>query len=277
MRQLFFHKNKRVGWEPFGVECHQPLRLIIERADREFCSNFRLDLGLYMIELGGAMKTPILILLVLFSVLLAQHKVQHKMMTEEEQSGHHRFDDAEKWAGVFEDSTRDEWQLPDEVIESLDIGKEDVIADIGSATGYFPVRFARTASSGHVYGIDIEPNQVDYLNARAKRDKLPNLESVLGEANDPKIPEKVDLVFICNTYHHILHRGDYFENLKQYLKPNGRLAIVDFRKGELPVGPQEEMKLSKETVIEELTAAGYRQLSNSAKLPYQYVLVFQLR
>jgi tRNA G46 methylase TrmB len=143
-----------------------------------------------MIELGGAMKTPILILLVLFSVLSAQHKVQHKMMTEEEQSGHHRFDDAEKWADVFEDSTRDEWQLPDEVIESLAIGKEDVIADIGSATGYFPIRFARTAISGRVYGIDIEPNQVDYLNARAKRDNLPNLESIPGRSKRSEDPGK---------------------------------------------------------------------------------------
>ena len=227
----------------------------------------------------GTMK--ILILLLLSALLpvteiTAQHLKQRRDLTEHERTEHHRFDDVEKWARVFEDTARDEWQMPNEVIETIGIAKGTVIADIGSATGYFPVRFARVATEGRVYGIDIESNLVDYLNARAAREKLPNLKSILGDPDDPKIPERVDLVFICDTYHHIHKRGKYFENLKKYMQPEGRLVIVDFRKGDLPVGPKDEMKLAEEEVVRELTAVGYRSQPNSAQLPYQYVLVFDL-
>ena len=189
---------------------------------------------------------------------------------------HHRFDDAEKWAKIFEKPKRNEWQKPDELINSLEISADAVIADIGSATGYFPVRFSRVATEGMVYGVDIEQTLVDYLNNRAKKENISNLVSILGEPNDPKIPEKSDLVFICNTYHHIEERDKYFKNMKQYMHPSGRLVIVDFKIGDLPVGPPDEHKLTPETVIKELERVGYRQTSHDLELPYQYVLVFDL-
>lgn len=224
------------------------------------------------------MKLLILVLLyALLTITSAQHRQKHHTITEAERSGHHSFKDAEKWASVFEDSSRDEWQKPEEVLRSIGIEKGAVIADIGSASGYFPVRFARVATEGRIYGIDIEPNLVDYLNARAEKEGLPNLKSILGEPDDPKIPEKANLVFICDTYHHIRERGQYFENLKKYIQPEGRLVIVDFRKGDLPVGPSDKIKLAEAEVIRELTAFGYQQLPNSVTLPYQYVLVFDLK
>ena len=189
---------------------------------------------------------------------------------------HHRFEDAEKWAGIFENPERDAWQKPDELIRSLEIPVDAVIADIGSATGYFPVRFARLAMEGKVYGVDIEKTLVDYLNDRAKKENLSNLVSILGEPDDPKIPERADLVFICDTYHHIRDRGDYFENLKRYMQPGGRLVIVDFVLGDLPVGPPDKHKLAPDVVLEELAGAGYRQVPHALELPYQYVLVFNL-
>ena len=223
----------------------------------------------------------ILILLLLSALLpvteiTAQHLKQRRDLTEHERTEHHRFDDVEKWARVFEDTARDEWQMPNEVIETIGIAKGTVIADIGSATGYFPVRFARVATEGRVYGIDIESNLVDYLNARAAREKLPNLKSILGDPDDPKIPERVDLVFICDTYHHIHKRGKYFENLKKYMQPDGRLVIVDFKKGDLPVGPPDKHKLAPDDVLLELKDVGYRRINHDLQLPYQYVLIFDL-
>ena len=195
---------------------------------------------------------------------------------QDETGMHHRFEDAEKWAGIFEDPERDAWQKPDELIRSLEIPADAVIADIGSATGYFPVRFARLAMEGKVYGVDIEKTLVDYLNDRAKKENLSNLVSILGEPDDPKIPERADLVFICDTYHHIRNRGDYFENLKRYMQPGGRLVIVDFVLGDLPVGPPDKHKLAPDVVMMELAGDGYRQMPHALELPYQYVLVFEL-
>lgn len=189
----------------------------------------------------------------------------------------HRFNDAERWAKMFENSERDEWQKPEQVISAMNIPETAVIADIGSATGYFPVRFAKVAIKGKIYGIDIEPNMVDFLNQRAKQEGLGNLTSILGKPDNPLIPQKVDFVFICNTYHHISEREKYFSQLKKTFKPNGQLVIVDFRKGDLPVGPPDRNKLSPEKVIDELAAAGYDLVRQYEKLTYQYMLTFKVQ
>jgi cyclopropane fatty-acyl-phospholipid synthase-like methyltransferase len=190
---------------------------------------------------------------------------------------HHRFENAESWANVFEDTARDAWQKPEYVIESLKLPDDAKIADIGSATGYLDVRLARAVPNGKVYGIDIEPDMVAYLNNRAKAEGLSNLTSILGEPHDPMIPEPVDLIFLCDTYHHISDRVAYFHNLQKYLKPGGRVVNIDFKPGELPVGPGPAHKLDAEQVIAELFAAGYHLKEIDESLPYQYILEFTIR
>jgi cyclopropane fatty-acyl-phospholipid synthase-like methyltransferase len=199
---------------------------------------------------------------------------QHKQHNYKHHGGQHRFTDAEVWANRFEQPERDKWQKPEAVIEAMDFKGHEVVADIGSATGYFPVRFAKALTSGKVYGIDIEQSMVDYLNKRAEQEGLTNLTSVLGETGDPKLPEPVDIIFICNTYHHLEKRQDYFGNLKNYFKASGRLVIVDFQKGNLPVGPSDNMKLTPDAIIKELSEAGYQLVKQPEILPYQYFLVF---
>ncbi len=186
----------------------------------------------------------------------------------------HRFNDAEKWAAKFEDPERDAWQRPDYVLEMLALDPTAKVADIGSATGYFPVRFARAVPQGVVYGLDVEPAMVQYLNERAIREGLTNIESIEATADDPKIPEPVDLIFLCNTYHHIPNRIEYFRNRLADLLPGGRLAIVDFMMGDLPQGPPNRHKLSEVTVTNELREAGYRLIYIDDWLPYQYFLIF---
>jgi SAM-dependent methyltransferase len=190
--------------------------------------------------------------------------------------GHHRFDDAERWAAHFEDPARDVWQRPDAVVTALGLAPSARVADIGAATGYFPVRLARAVPEGRVWGVDIEPDMVRYLNERARREGLANLFAVLGTAADPLLPEPVDLVLVVNTYHHIEDRSGYFGRLRQHLRPGGRLAIVDFRMGDLPVGPPEAMKVPPEQVRAELESAGYRLVADdTGLLPHQYLLVFE--
>jgi SAM-dependent methyltransferase len=186
---------------------------------------------------------------------------------------HHRFADAEKWAKRFEDPERDAWQVPDKVLEILALTPDAKVADIGAATGYFPVRFARAAPQGVVYGVDIEPTLVNYLNLRAHREGLTNLVSLVCTADDAAIPEPVDVIFVCDTYHHISDRVAYFGRLKEKLLPGGRLVIVDFKQGDFPVGPRDDHKITAEKVTAELEEAGYK-LARTEELPYQYLLVF---
>lgn len=190
--------------------------------------------------------------------------------------GHHRFKDPEKWAERFENPSRMEWQKPSAVLELLQLRPEMHVANIGSATGYFSVRIAREVPKGRVWGIDIEPTMVQYLNDRAREEGIDNLFSVLGTPSSPLLPEPVDLILLVDTYHHIRDRSEYFGALRDRLKADGRLVIIDFKPGDLPVGPPDTMKLSPAEVETELEAAGYALThEEQERLPYQYVLVFE--
>ncbi|MDP1922521.1 MAG: class I SAM-dependent methyltransferase [Myxococcales bacterium] len=185
----------------------------------------------------------------------------------------HRFENAEDWAKRFEDPARDEWQQPDEVIKALGLPATASLADLGSATGYFSVRFARALSEGTVYGVDVESSMVDYLKKRAETEKLKNLTTVLAAYDDAKLPAPVDCIVIVNTYHHIGERPAYFTKLAASLKPGGRVVIIDFKKGSKR-GPPDTEKLTPEQVTSELAEAGYVASSSWVFLPDQYFLAF---
>ncbi len=190
-----------------------------------------------------------------------------------DQHAQHRFDDADAWAARFEDPKREAWQKPAEVIAVLALDPNAKVADIGSATGYFPVLFARALPKGRIYGADVESSMVNYLNKRAEQEQLENLTSHLAEYADAKIPEPVDLILIVNTYHHIEERPAYFARLKPSLKPAGRIAIIDFTRAS-KMGPESSQKVPPDQVEAELKEAGYRLVQTHGFLPEQFFLVF---
>ncbi len=184
---------------------------------------------------------------------------------------HHRFDDADAWAARFEDPKRDAWQRPDEVIALLALAPDAKVADIGSATGYFPVRVARAVPQGHVYGMDIESSMVEYLNKRAEREGITNLTAHVAGLDDAQLPEPVDLVMLVNTYHHIEARQAYFTRLTSSLRPGGRLVVIDF-KLESKLGP--DHKLPQAQVEAEVVTAGYTVVRRHEVLPEQFFVEF---
>jgi len=186
----------------------------------------------------------------------------------------HRFGGAERWAHVFDDPARDAWQKPHEVIEALAPKPDAVVADIGSGTGYFAVRLANMVPGGRVYGVDVEPEMVKYLAERAKREKHANVVAVAGAPDDPRLPEKVDLILLVDVFHHIDARERYFRKLQGYLKPGGRIAIIDFRL-DAPEGPPRAARIAPEQVKAEMKAAGYASAAEHGFLPRQYFLVFK--
>jgi len=186
----------------------------------------------------------------------------------------HSFGDAEKWAHVFDDPERDAWQKPHEVIRQLSLEPNARIADIGAGTGYFAARLANMVPEGRVYAVDIEPDMVRYLGERAKREKLQNLLPVAGTPDDPKLPQKVDLILLVDVYHHIENRTDYFRKLRAFLRPGGRIAIIDF-KLDSPEGPPRAARVGPEAVVAEMAAAGYAVAAEHAFLPRQYFLIFR--
>lgn len=200
-----------------------------------------------------------------------EHAHAHRHTSEH---GAHRFEDADAWAARFEDPKRDAWQQPGLVLATLALPPDAKVADIGSATGYFPVRLARAVPQGHVYGMDVESSMVEYLNARAAREGLGNLTSHLAGFDEARIPEPVDLVLMVNTYHHIEARPAYFAKLAASVKEGGRLVIIDFTRAS-KLGPPPEAKVPPEQMQAELAEAGWRLAASHDVLPEQVFLVFQ--
>ncbi len=90
----------------------------------------------------------------------------------------HSFGNAQQWAHYFDDPARDAWQKPHEVIHALALASDGRIADIGAGTGYFTVRLAHMTPKGRVYAVDVEPDMVQYVAERARREKLSNVQAV---------------------------------------------------------------------------------------------------
>ena len=209
--------------------------------------------------------------------LAAQHQHEHKPPAEQGKHADHSFADVDRYRSIFESSERDAWQKPDELIRALGIQPGMMVADIGAGTGYFSRRFAVTVGrEGVVFASDLEPNMVVELRNRADKDGLVNLIPILSSADDPRLPDGFsDIIFICDTWHHISNRVEYARRLKNDLTPGGRVVIVDFHKRELPIGPPPEAKLSEEEVLNEFKQAGYRLVASLDVLPYQYVLLLE--
>lgn len=185
----------------------------------------------------------------------------------------HSFGGAQDWARVFDDPKRDASQKPHEVIQALALKPDAIVADIGSGTGYFSVRFAHFVPKGRVYGVDTEPDMVKYLAERVQREKLGNVTAIAAAPDDPRLPEKVDLIIMVDVFHHIENRASYLKKLQGSLKPGGRIAIIDFRM-DSPNGPPKSARITPDGVRNEFKQAGYAFLQEHTFLPDQYFLVF---
>ena len=119
------------------------------------------------------------------------------------------------------------------------------VADLGAGTGYFSVRIAKRVPEGKLFAVDIEPDMLRYLAERAHHEHLERACARAGECRTPNLPEPADLVLVVDTYHHIDNRIAYFAKLRTSLRPNGRLAIVDF-KADAREGPPPEHRISPE-------------------------------
>jgi predicted methyltransferase len=123
---------------------------------------------------------------------------------------------------------RDEWQRPVEVMDALAIKPGHRVADIGSGFGYFTFHMAaRVGTEGKVYAVDIDPKAVDKVRERKEREKVSQVEPVLGESADPHLPGDLDVVLIVDTYHEFRDYDRMMQAVFRALKPGGRLAIID--------------------------------------------------
>jgi ubiquinone/menaquinone biosynthesis C-methylase UbiE len=145
-------------------------------------------------------------------------------------------------------------QVP-RLVAALDLKPGMKVADIGAGSGLLTRPIATAVAPGMVYAVDIEPELLAIVARSAKDAGLSNVETVLGEAADPKLREPVDLILICDALHHIANQGAYLKMMRKYLAPGGRLAIIDFS-GNWPEG-HEPLQYSRTTFEGWMKDAGW--------------------
>ncbi len=179
---------------------------------------------------------------------------------------------------LYEGFGRDGWQQAERVILALGIRSGEHIADLGAGGGYFTFRLAdATGADGNVYAVDVDEDMVEYLETKIKAEGYTSVTTLVATYDDPMLPKQgVDLIFTCNTYHHVENRVAYFENVKKYLRASGRVAIIDFEgKTWLPrlfghITPAADIR-------KEMEAAGYRLVQEFDFLPKQNFQIFMMQ
>jgi predicted methyltransferase len=178
---------------------------------------------------------------------------------------------------MFESKERDEFQAPEKVIQFMGNLKGKKVIDIGAGSGYFTFRFSKKGA--FVIAGDVNDEFLVHINSRkSKEDFSPGTITTRKLSYDsPKLSNaEVDIVFICNVYHHMENRIEYLTLLHKGLKKEGKIVIVDFPKNDKTIpfgGPPLEMRVSETEAKEELEKAGFKVKKVDSKLlPYQYIL-----
>lgn len=160
-----------------------------------------------------------------------------------------------------------------EVLVSLEIKSNDVIADLGSGGGFFTFEFAKiTEPDGKVYAVDTNNELLAYIREQRKEKQLSNIETIVADEKNANIPKNsCDLIFLRNVFHHIVDPVLYFQGLKESLKPSGRIVIIEWKPGVSHHGHG----ASQEQICDCLRSAGYSHLKSFDFLEKQTFNIFQ--
>ena len=181
-------------------------------------------------------------------------------------------------AGWLERPEREAEEEPSRAIEALGLRSGMTVADIGAGSGYYTVRMARKVGpDGKVYATDIQVGMLSLLMRRAKQEQIPNIVPVLGAVDDPKLPPgSLDLALMVDVYHELSAPQAFVRRLREALKPDGRLVLIEFRKEDPRVPIREEHKMSVAQVRQELSADGYAIDEVIDILPWQHIIVLKV-
>jgi len=181
-------------------------------------------------------------------------------------------------AGWLERPERESEEEPSRAIEALDLRPGMTVADIGAGSGYYTVRMARKVGpEGRVYATDIQVGMLSIVQRRAAQEQLQNIKPVLGAPDDPKLPPgSLDLALMVDVYHELSQPQAFVRRLREALKPDGRLVLIEFRKEDPRVPIKEEHKMSVAQVRQELSADGYAIDRVIDVLPWQHIIVLKV-
>ena len=172
--------------------------------------------------------------------------------------------------------TREDEEHTSQMLAALGVEPGQTVCDLGCGVGYLTLPLAElVGEEGQVIAVDIQPQMLAQLEARAKRAGHTNIKAVRAGAADPKLaPRSVDLVLMVDVYHELGYPEQVLAAVRRALRPEGRLVLVEFRAEDPEVPIKPEHKMSRAQVVKELSANGFRLASSFDELPWQHLLAF---
>jgi SAM-dependent methyltransferase len=180
-------------------------------------------------------------------------------------------------ADWLERSEREIEEMPETALDKIGIREGMTVADVGAGIGYFTVRLGRRVGpAGKVYAVDVQPEMLTMLKQRAAKANLKNVVPVLGSESDPKLPAAaVDLVLLVDVYHEFSQPQKMLQRMRDALKSDGRLVLLEYRKEDPHIPVRSEHKMSVDEAKTELEAEGFRLEKVLKDLPRQHILIFR--
>jgi ubiquinone/menaquinone biosynthesis C-methylase UbiE len=171
---------------------------------------------------------------------------------------------------------RDAEEDPQQMLGKLDLKPGMVVCDMGCGNGFYSLPMAEEISpGGKVLAVDIQPQMLQLLSRRSAEAKLENIDMILGTVTDPKLPEgTVDLVLMVDVYHEFSDPEPMLAAIRKSLRPDGRIALVEFREEDPSVPIKPEHKMSKKQILKEYRTNGFKLHSEYDGLPWQHLMFF---
>ncbi|MEC9477165.1 MAG: family 16 glycoside hydrolase [Planctomycetota bacterium] len=172
--------------------------------------------------------------------------------------------------------TREKEERVSVLMEALGVEAGQTVCDLGCGNGYHALRLAkRVGASGKVLAVDIQQPMLDMLEKRSDEAGLGNIQTILGDTADPKIPDgSCDLILLVDVYHEFSDPEAMLAMMRKALKPDGRIALVEFRSEDPEVPIKKLHKMSKAQILKEYLPAGYRLVEQFDDLPWQHLMFF---
>jgi ubiquinone/menaquinone biosynthesis C-methylase UbiE len=163
------------------------------------------------------------------------------------------------------------------MVKQLKVQSGQWVCDLGAGNGFYTLWLAKLAGEkGRVLAVDIQPEMLEMLKQRAEKEKVSNIDLILGTTVDPKLPEgKLDLVLMVDTYHELSNPVEVLAGVRKSLKAHGRLALVEFRLEDDSVPIKVLHRMSKEQILKEMGANGFKVVEQFDGLPWQHLMFFE--
>jgi SAM-dependent methyltransferase len=177
--------------------------------------------------------------------------------------------------GWLERSEREKEENVSSLIKNMKIKSNEVIADIGAGSGYHVFRIASLVTNGLVYAVDIQPEMLMAIEKTKEFKKVENIKTILGTEKTVELPKNsVDKILMVDVYHEFSFPVEMINSIKNALKPNGELFLIEYRAEDLKVPIKRIHKMTEEQAVKEMKAAGLVLKENIDNLPWQHCMVF---